>query len=609
MDDETRTREYDAILRASPDERDPTMLTLGQTSSFALYSAHDIIQGMRERDYNSQGVVNYLKLIAKLATGRRGQGASSHAPEGDEETSRADDEDVQAMTSGFDVKHFLRELIQNAVDVAEADKTTQLLVEIGEDSLLFQHNGRPFRGLQDDMTIREGPALVEIGHSTKTADASTTGQFGVGFKGWAWLFEKVEVCSHEDEETAAFTWFKENRGKWNSTIEFRPREDKVYTTSFRFSGFNGEVSHLLSDGFRESVVGTLANQLLVEQSEYRIEIRSEGSEPLNLSFENTPIDEHVVSRRLTYCVGHQVSHKADFLMAKAPLQPLTPLLEQAFQAFLDENSEVYERANEQNNPYANMTPETWTEHLHLFLITPSPNNDPEMASTVLDEPTWLRRRASVDKGFDNTDVLLQSKTGVDWAIDAPFFLTTDREGLNQENAQKDGNLELVRVAYERLMPVMVAAFEAKHLDSSGLYRTPKRLPKKGDPAIVDALIESAHEGEVPWLNSLLESVEMFYDANAEILGPSVARIVPHKMVRREGARPIRLIEALATVTDGSGALVRALPMLPHHSNGTGQRALLQRTLGSIEDTLLVHAPELATIEVFQRLEEAEVEEE
>lgn len=608
MDVETRTREYDAILTASPDERDPTMLKLGQTSSFALYCAHKTVQWvLKAGDFNDEGVVKYLQLIDKLATGRRRQGASRHDSEGGEENSHADEEDPQGGTSGFDVKHFLRELIQNAVDVAEADKTTQLLVEIGEDFLLFMHNGRPFRGLQDDMMIREGPALVNIGDSTKTADSSTTGQFGVGFKGWAWLFEKVEICSHETDETTVFTWFQ-NGDHWDSEIEFRPCEEQAYTTSFRFSGPNGKVGHLLSDGFRESVAGTLANQLLVEQSEYRIEIRSEGSEPLILSFENTPIDEHAVSRRLTYSVGDQVSHKADFLMAKASLQPLTPLLKQAFQAFIDENAEVYRRANSDKNPYANMTPETWTEHLHLFLITPSPNN-PEVASTVLDEPTWLRRRASVDKGFDNTDVLLQSKTGVEWAIDAPFFLTTDREGLNQEDAQKEGNLELVRVAYERLMPAMIAAFEAEHLDSSGLYRIPKRLPKKGDPAIVDALIEPAPEGDVPWLSGLLESVEMFYDANAEKLCPSVARIVPNKMVKREGARPIRLIEALATVNDGSEALVQALPMLPHHAKGTGGRALLQRTLGSIEDTLLVHAPELATIEVFQRLEDAEVEEE
>ncbi len=70
-----------------------------------------------------------------------------------------------------DTAHFLYELLQNAEDTG----ATQATFTLSENSLKFEHNGRPFED-------RDIYAITDIGEGTKSGDEDMIGQFGIGFK-------------------------------------------------------------------------------------------------------------------------------------------------------------------------------------------------------------------------------------------------------------------------------------------------------------------------------------------------------------------------------------------------------------------------------------------
>lgn len=70
-----------------------------------------------------------------------------------------------------DTAHFIYELLQNAEDT----KASEASFVLSGDSLVFEHNGRPF----DEDDIR---GITDIGEGTKAEDDDTIGRFGIGFK-------------------------------------------------------------------------------------------------------------------------------------------------------------------------------------------------------------------------------------------------------------------------------------------------------------------------------------------------------------------------------------------------------------------------------------------
>lgn len=70
-----------------------------------------------------------------------------------------------------DSAHFIYELLQNAEDAG----ATYAKFALSDDSLAFEHNGRPFSA--EDIS-----GITDIGDGTKASDMDKIGQFGVGFK-------------------------------------------------------------------------------------------------------------------------------------------------------------------------------------------------------------------------------------------------------------------------------------------------------------------------------------------------------------------------------------------------------------------------------------------
>ncbi|SFK15169.1 hypothetical protein SAMN04488082_11572 [Desulfomicrobium apsheronum] len=70
-----------------------------------------------------------------------------------------------------DSAHFIYELLQNAEDV----DATEVSFTLSKESLIFEHNGRPF----DEKDIY---AITDIGDGTKSDDVDRIGKFGIGFK-------------------------------------------------------------------------------------------------------------------------------------------------------------------------------------------------------------------------------------------------------------------------------------------------------------------------------------------------------------------------------------------------------------------------------------------
>ena len=101
---------------------------------------------------------------------------------------------VRAITSrnerDFPLKQYLRELVQNALDVRRPETPLQIRLKVLEDAIEFEHDGRPFRGPRRGVPSGEMYALQEIYETTKKGTFDSTGQFGIGFKGWMLFFTR-----------------------------------------------------------------------------------------------------------------------------------------------------------------------------------------------------------------------------------------------------------------------------------------------------------------------------------------------------------------------------------------------------------------------------------
>jgi len=89
-------------------------------------------------------------------------------------------------------RRWVMELLQNSRDVAFDDQNVKVKICLKDDSLLFMHNGKPFR-VQDILAI-----VNQV--SSKNPDESTIGQFGTGFMTTYQLSEVVEIQSVLKEE-------------------------------------------------------------------------------------------------------------------------------------------------------------------------------------------------------------------------------------------------------------------------------------------------------------------------------------------------------------------------------------------------------------------------
>jgi hypothetical protein len=86
-----------------------------------------------------------------------------------------------------DISLWISELIQNALDSTWGDDVGASKVELdfSENSFTFRHDGRPPQYV--GYNKNEIQSMIQSG-STKKADLSKEGRFGIGFKYWTYYF-------------------------------------------------------------------------------------------------------------------------------------------------------------------------------------------------------------------------------------------------------------------------------------------------------------------------------------------------------------------------------------------------------------------------------------
>ena len=88
-------------------------------------------------------------------------------------------------------RRWVIELLQNARDLAWPDKPLKVQIELGKDTLIFRHSGKPF-GVEDILAI--------VNQVSSKNPGEGVGQFGTGFMTTYQLSERVEIHSLLKEE-------------------------------------------------------------------------------------------------------------------------------------------------------------------------------------------------------------------------------------------------------------------------------------------------------------------------------------------------------------------------------------------------------------------------
>lgn len=102
-----------------------------------------------------------------------------------------------------DSKRFIYELLQNADDSVESNKTVQVWIKIFDDYLVVAHTGKAF----DDRDLQ---GLCNINNGTKKEDSSKTGYKGIGFKSVFGQSDKVTIFTNGEyfrfDSSYSFDW-------------------------------------------------------------------------------------------------------------------------------------------------------------------------------------------------------------------------------------------------------------------------------------------------------------------------------------------------------------------------------------------------------------------
>ena len=116
-----------------------------------------------------------------------------------------------------DSKRFIYELLQNADDSSENNKSVDVWIKVFDDNLVVAHSGKPF-------TDRDLQGLCNVNNGTKKSDITKTGYKGIGFKSVFGQSDKVTVFTKDEyfrfDSTYSFEWkWKESQPVWEAANE------------------------------------------------------------------------------------------------------------------------------------------------------------------------------------------------------------------------------------------------------------------------------------------------------------------------------------------------------------------------------------------------------
>lgn len=185
-----------------------------------------------------------------------------------------------------DISLWISELIQNALDSTWGDGVGASKVELdfSETSFTFSHDGRPPQYL--GFNKNEIQSMIQSG-STKRADLSKEGRFGIGFKYWTYYFEEVTLSSSGWEIS------------WDKSLELKekPMQIDAVDTGMKLKFTNpifkhagreftpytdlaAEPENIINDGMIRLVKG-----LALQPTPMNVVVRSNHEEIFNFSHE------------------------------------------------------------------------------------------------------------------------------------------------------------------------------------------------------------------------------------------------------------------------------------------------------------------------------------
>ena len=439
---------------------------------------------------------------------------------------------LEAKTTSYNLRRYIRELIQNAKDVLVPSEKAIWKLILNKNGFTFSHNGRPFSGEYSGKSKQLGEAysLFHTSSTTKSLDFSTVGQFGIGFKGWILFCEEILIsCSDGSSVTAKIGWKGNETGNVEITQLMRQEGVKERETTFRFTSTEDinwtEIEESLTN---DSPKTTIEN--LIEECMQLISIRDQPVEfVIELNGASSKIEHQISTPRelvditsprswFYECQTSKESENEGKKTIKNSIIELEIIPHSDVNVAIDEwllrQKEMYKGLA--NNPFDNdeINVNSWYrsdteagQSVRFCICT----------EDVFEERSWLSNLVPIDHGIGDSDVLISESR---WLIDGPFFLSNNR--LKLREGSHEGNANIILQSLKRGFSSLCKIF----LDKGDLvnYRYLLKLPKSAGNTGIMGKIMCQSNGEKNKIEEIFGEVNnIFRNCNNEVIKNSDVR--------------------------------------------------------------------------------------
>ena len=504
-------------------------------------------------------------------------------------------------SEAYTLQHLVRELLQNAWDsMEEGQDALEWRLEYNQvdGTLLFRHDGKPFDGkpVHPDKS-GEGVALVTASKTTKRTRFSTTGQFGLGFKGFVNFYGNVVVscCDASIEKATRLEWDVTHPNEifeQNFSIDACSSTDPHYT-SFAFSQSNRiQQLQLVNEGappeefmptLDENVLKSqLVSQALANPQDLSVHLVYNGANSvLSISTDEGQENDHENLFRRLVSLG--VADEFEYhLVFEAP-----SLITDQNEALSEAADWFVERIRSTLPPQAQASVpdgQNWLESQSSRLM---------VSTNAENVGRWMSNHAFIDQNFDGHDVFFNSN--VIWRVDAPFFLESTRVRLDA--GKEKANQALMRRTLRHALPSMAQAMRTSP-DLIRLYNIPQgafftstftHMADEPNQSTRYTLVEAFGNGE-----------DLFFDATGGGIPTETVRKIPQNwLVTDEQGNRVWIADAVRNLVEDQDTLRNALPFSPFARSDDG----LPKAVPS-ERTFLHFAPEIRPRELFDTLSDS-----
>ena len=490
----------------------------------------------------------------------------------------------EATSSAFPLRQYLRELVQNAIDVSESDEDLEIKFSINESEMYFEHNGRPFRGPSKSGKVGEMGALCKIGISTKKGNFNSVGKFGIGFKGWMIFFNSIEH-NHTNGRSSVLVKYdypgeRVTLDEINGPLKHIHVGDKPIT-KFRFSNVRNdkldEVKSLNVHTVLEEwtpmlrfVDNNVTIKLDIHGEEQVIQHTSKVLVPKNdegfriLQFSTPIINQEYFYCEWKHCDNHNIhvaidrdtkfeedapvcnyckySDETIKIEAETYIENLvaiestvnrSDIITGKVREYITQESNIYQNVGA-HNPGEGVTEQDWYNQVRMrFGIETNYQKDGKTRP-------WLYSLAEITEttGWITGDrERLYEDTA--WSIDGPFFLHHNRSQLEDDlEFSKLANLALIKQCLKRLVGRL-----AKFLHESESYSSlPLASPldrmitayyggdfadsKTNFSPLIHDIRDSDNVNSLKNYNDLFGGLPIFSNADNILINPNVAKRIP-----------------------------------------------------------------------------------